>query len=59
MNIVWASSPTGVTEEEKIAMAVTIHCNFTKKWITTTRTLMSKVVPYAGRTSVKLEQKVS
>ena len=30
LNIVCSSSPTGVTDEEKIAMAVAIHCNFTK-----------------------------
>jgi hypothetical protein len=31
LNIVWASSPTGVTKEEMVAMAVAIHCNFTRR----------------------------
>jgi hypothetical protein len=31
LNIVWASNPTGVTEAAKIAMAITIHCKFTKR----------------------------
>jgi D-alanyl-D-alanine dipeptidase len=31
LNIIWASSPTGCIETEKIAMAVAIHLKYTKK----------------------------